>query len=42
VFWVLGGLGAAKPTQEDFFILLYRHTIWGSTVMDFGGYKENK
>ena len=29
-FWVLVGLDAAKPTQEDFFILLYRHTIWGS------------
>jgi len=29
-FWVLVGLDAAKPTQEDFFILLYRHTNWGS------------
>lgn len=28
---VVGGLVAAKPTQEDFFILLYRHTTWAST-----------
>jgi hypothetical protein len=31
VFWVPVGLDAAKPTQEDFFILPYRHTGWGST-----------
>ena len=30
MFWVIGGLVAAKPTQEDFFMLAYRHTFWGS------------
>jgi len=35
VFLVLVGLDAAKPTQEDFFILPCRHTNWGS--INFNG-----